>query len=114
IRLTHVADILGKPSPDLDVSRAMEDGIGYYERLDTLEKDGLAKRVIILDQIRIHDEALLMRAKQYFQAIDRLAHEQQMYDSLAAGALEEKLNEKRAIEANDEDATKPSAKDGET
>ena len=39
----------------------MEEAISYYERLDRLEKDCLAKRVIIMEQIPLYEEALLLR-----------------------------------------------------
>ena len=52
---------LKKPTRDTELSRAMEEAINYYERLDKLEKDSIAKRVIILEQIRLHEEALRLK-----------------------------------------------------
>ena len=60
-KCVELADGLGKPSTDLDLSRAMETAINYYERLDRLERDNLAKQAAILEQIRLYDEALVSR-----------------------------------------------------
>ena len=48
-----LVDGLEKSSVDVGFSRAKEDAIRYYERLEKLEQDSLAKRVIILEQIRL-------------------------------------------------------------
>jgi hypothetical protein len=45
----------------------MEEAIDYYERLDRLEKDCLAKRVILLEQFRMYDEALYRRIQQHYE-----------------------------------------------
>jgi hypothetical protein len=59
-----------KPSRDIDLSHAMEEGINYYERLDKLEKDSLAKRVIILEQIRLYNETLYLKSRRYYDYMD--------------------------------------------
>jgi hypothetical protein len=48
----------------------MEQAINYYERLDRLEKDSLAKRVILLEQIRIYDEALSIKNSRYYDLLE--------------------------------------------
>jgi hypothetical protein len=59
--VVKAVDHLKTPSRDIELSTAMEEAISYYERLDRLEKDCLAKRVIILEQIRLYEEALLLK-----------------------------------------------------
>ena len=61
IECIDLADGLEKPAMDVGLSRAMEDAIRYYERLEKLEQDSLAKRVIILEQIRLYDEVLFLK-----------------------------------------------------
>lgn len=67
-----LVDGLRKPNKDVELSRAMEEAINYYERLDRLEKDCLAKRVIILEQFRLYDEALYLRAARYSAYLNQL------------------------------------------
>jgi len=50
---------------ELDASRAMERAMDYYEKLEKLEQDCLAKRERILAEIRLYDEILYLRAKHY-------------------------------------------------
>jgi hypothetical protein len=64
------ADGLRNPPRDIDLSHAMEQTINYYERLDRLENDSLAKRVILLEQIRLHEEALRLKNNRYYDYID--------------------------------------------
>ena len=67
-----LVDGLRKPNKDVELSRAMEEAINYYEKLDRLEKDCLAKRVIILEQFRLYDEALYLRAARYSAYLNQL------------------------------------------
>lgn len=66
----ELVDGLKKPSRAIELSDAMEQSINYYERLDRLEKDTLAKRVILLEQIRLYDEALSARRNGYYDYLD--------------------------------------------
>jgi hypothetical protein len=65
-----LVDGLQKPSRDADLSRAMEEAISYYERLERLEKDSLAKRVVILEQIRLYDEVLFLKGRRAYDVVD--------------------------------------------
>ena len=63
----ELADGQMTQSQDFRLSRAMEEAIDYYQRLDRLEKDCLAKRVIIFEQFRMYDEALYRRIQQHYE-----------------------------------------------
>jgi hypothetical protein len=63
-------DRLKERSRDTELSRAMEETISYYERLDKLEKDSLAKRVIILEQYRLYEETLLLHRQRHPNYVD--------------------------------------------
>jgi hypothetical protein len=68
-KCVELADGLGKPSTDLDLSRAMETAINYYERLDRLERDNFTKQAVILEQIRLYDEALSLKARRHIEQL---------------------------------------------
>src|SRR5262249_37827095 len=85
-----------QPSTDLDLARAMEEAIDYYERLDRLEKDALAKRVVILEQIRLHDEALHIRVLHYCKYVEAVEGEREMMEMMEMLAREEREKDERA------------------
>src|SRR5262249_40875857 len=85
-----------RPSTDLDLARAMEEAIDYYERLDRLEKDSLAKRVVILEQIRLHDESLHIRVVRYCKYVQAVEGERMMLEFLEMEAREERAKEENA------------------
>jgi len=87
---------LSTPSRELDLARAMEEAIDFYERLDRLDKGGWAKRVTILEQIRLHDESLHIRVMHYCKYVEAVEGERMMLEFMEMSANEERAKEEKA------------------
>ena len=88
-----LAEGLMTPSMDMDLSRAMEEAISLYERLDKLEKDSLAKRVIIFEQIRLYEQDLYLKARNYAAYVSQIEDERRTLEILEHAAAAERAAE---------------------